>query len=54
MQILSLWRTKDFMEAGTSFRGNSLKVCTRSWGGEIPDDLEIIQLGKQESQTTQE
>ena len=27
-------------------RGNSLKVYTRSWEGEIPDDLEIIQLGE--------
>ena len=39
---------KDFMEIAKELlsRGNSLKVYTRSWEGEIPDDLEIIQLGE--------
>ena len=39
---------KDFMEIAKELlsRGNSLKVYTISWEGEIPDDLEIIQLGE--------
>ena len=39
---------KDFMEIAKELlsRGNSLKVYTRSWEGEFPDDLEIIQLGE--------
>ena len=39
---------KDFVEIAKELlsRGNSLKVYTRSWEGEIPDDLEIIQLGE--------
>ena len=39
---------KDFVEIAKELlsRGNILKVYTRSWEGEFPDDLEIIQLGE--------
>ena len=39
---------KDFMGVAKELlsRGHSIRVYTRIWEGEIPKDLEVIQLGE--------